>query len=156
MNKNTKSHGMSESRLSKIGEHIKNNYINNNKYIGTSTLIYRNGEIAYLDIQGQQDRERSIQLNRDTIFRIYSMTKPITSVALMSLYEEGKIQLDDFVHKYIPSWKNLKKQGFLNMVAFRAIFCGFAHFHKISAYFPGRLMPGVIRCMQLSASSTFL
>ena len=94
MNKNTKSHGMSESRLSKIGEHIKNNYINNNKYIGTSTLIYRNGEIAYLDIQGQQDRERSIQLNRDTIFRIYSMTKPITSVALMSLYEEGKIQLD--------------------------------------------------------------
>ena len=108
MNKNTKSHEMSESKLSKINEHIKNNYINNNKYIGTSTLIYRKGEIAYLDIQGQQDRERSIPLKRDTIFRIYSMTKPITSVALMTLYEEGKFQLDDFVYKYIPSWKNLK------------------------------------------------
>mgnify|MGYP000848521299 FL=1 len=108
MNKNTKSHGMSESKLSKINKHIKNNYINNNKYIGTSTLIYRQGEIAYLDIQGQQDRERSIPLKRDTIFRIYSMTKPITSVALMTLYEEGKFQLDDFVYKYIPSWKNLK------------------------------------------------
>ena len=108
MNKNTKSHGMSKSKLSKIDEHIKNNYINNNKYIGTSTLIYRKGEIAYLDIQGQQDRERSIPLKRDTIFRIYSMTKPITSVALMTLYEEGKFQLDDFVYKYIPSWKNLK------------------------------------------------
>ena len=108
MNKNTKSHAMSESKLSKINKHIKNNYINKNKYIGTSTLIYREGEIAYLDIQGQQDRERSIPLKRDTIFRIYSMTKPITSVALMTLYEEGKFQLDDFVYKYIPSWKNLK------------------------------------------------
>ena len=60
MNKNTKSREMSEFKLSKITEHIKNNYISNNKYIGTSTLIYRNGKIAYLDIQGQQDRERAI------------------------------------------------------------------------------------------------
>ena len=70
MNKNTKSHGMSESKLSKINKHIKNNYINNDKYIGTSTLIYRKGKIAYLDIQGQQDRERSIPL-KEILFSEY-------------------------------------------------------------------------------------
>ena len=99
MNKNTKSHEMSDFKLSKITEHIKNNYISNNKYIGTSTLVYRKGEIAYFDIQGQQDRERAIPLKRDTIFRIYSMTKPITSVAMMTLYEEGKFQFLHFLCK---------------------------------------------------------
>ena len=107
MNKNTKSHEMSELKLSKITEHIKNNYISNNKYIGTSTLIYRRGEIAYLDIQGQQDRERAIPLKRDTIFRIYSMTKPITSVAMMILYDRSFYKLDDDLSKYLPEYENV-------------------------------------------------
>ena len=53
------------------------------------------------------DAERGKPVKEDTIFRIYSMSKPITSVALMTLYEEGRFQLDDPVHKFIPSWEDL-------------------------------------------------
>ena len=108
MNHQIKKSNLSEERLSKIKKHITKNYINTNKYIGTVTAIYKNDNIAFLDIQGMQDRERNIPLKRDSIFRIYSMTKPITSVAMMILYELGKFQIDDPVHKFIPSWKNLK------------------------------------------------
>lgn len=108
MNHQIKKSNLSEERLSKIKKHITENYINTNKYIGTITAIYKNDNIAFLDIQGMQDRERNIPLKRDSIFRIYSMTKPITSVAIMILYELGKFQIDDPVHKFIPSWKNLK------------------------------------------------
>ena len=108
MNHQIKKSNLSEERLSKITKHITENYINTNKYIGTVTAIYKNDNIAFLDIQGMQDRERNIPLKRDSIFRIYSMTKPITSVAMMILYESGKYQIDDPVHKFIPSWKNLK------------------------------------------------
>ncbi len=108
MNHQIKKSNVSEERLSKIKKHITENYIDTNKYIGTITAIYKNDNIAFLDIQGMQDRERNIPLKRDSIFRIYSMTKPITSVAMMILYELGKFQIDDPVHKFIPSWKNLK------------------------------------------------
>ena len=108
MNHQIKKSNLSEERLSKIKKHITENYIDTNKYIGTITAIYKNDNIAFLDIQGMQDRERNIPLKRDSIFRIYSMTKPITSVAMMILYELGKFQIDDPVHKFIPSWKNLK------------------------------------------------
>ncbi len=108
MNHQIKKSNLSEERLSKIKKHITENYINTNKYIGTVTAIYKNDNLAFLDIQGMQDRERNIPLKRDSIFRIYSMTKPITSVAMMILYELGKFQIDDPVHKFIPSWKNLK------------------------------------------------
>ncbi|MEI6419443.1 MAG: serine hydrolase domain-containing protein, partial [Sphingomonadales bacterium] len=65
------------------------------------------GEIAHIGAQGLADVERGVPLREDTIFRIYSMTKPITSVALMMLVEQGKIALEDPVHRYIPEWKNL-------------------------------------------------
>ena len=58
-------------------------------------------------VQGFADLERKTPLKDDTIFRIYSMTKPITSVAFMMLVEEGLVALDEPVHKYIPEWKNL-------------------------------------------------
>ena len=108
MNHQIKKSSLSEERLNKITNHIAENYINTNKYIGTLTAIYKNDNIAFLDIQGLQDRERNIPLKRDSIFRIFSMTKPITSVAMMILYESGKFQIDDPIHKFIPSWKNLK------------------------------------------------
>ena len=108
MNHQIKKSSLSEERLNKITKHIAENYINTNKYIGTLTAIYKNDNIAFLDIQGLQDRERNIPLKRDSIFRIFSMTKPITSVAMMILYESGKFQIDDPVHKFIPLWKNLK------------------------------------------------
>ena len=58
-------------------------------------------------MQGFADVERKVPVKDDTIFRIYSMTKPITSVAFMMLFEEGRVALDEPVHKYIPEWKNL-------------------------------------------------
>ena len=68
--------------------------------------VARHGHLAYSKSFGQMDRERGKPTADDTIFRIYSMTKPITSVALMTLYEQGYFQLNDPVSRYVPSWKN--------------------------------------------------
>lgn len=100
--------GLDTKRLARIGEHLQQRYIEPGKLPGTLTLVARRGEIAYLDIRGQMDVERNKPVQRDTLFRVYSMTKPITSIALMQLYEQGRFLLDDPVHKFIPSWKNLQ------------------------------------------------
>ena len=65
----------------------------------------RRGKVAYCEPLGHLEIERRRPVTPDSIWRIYSMTKPITSVGLMMLYEEGRFQLDDPVHKFIPSWK---------------------------------------------------
>jgi CubicO group peptidase (beta-lactamase class C family) len=95
------------ARLARLEAHLAEKYVNPGRLPGTLTLISRAGEIAHQGVQGWADVERARPLTPDTIFRIYSMTKPITSVALMMLVEEGRIALDDPVHRYIPSWKNL-------------------------------------------------
>ncbi len=100
--------GLSTERLSQIDRHLTENYIEPGKLAGALTLVARKGEIAHFSAIGQMDAERGKATRDDTIFRIYSMSKPITSVALMSLYEEGRFQLDDPVHKFIPSWENLR------------------------------------------------
>src|SRR5260221_9249656 len=69
--------------------------------------MYRRGKIVHSTVKGLADVERKVPVKDDTIFRIYSMTKPITSVAFMMLFEEGRVALDEPVHKYIPEWKNL-------------------------------------------------
>src|SRR5450432_1889208 len=66
----------------------------------------RRGHLAYFKSLGQMDRERAKPMRDDTIFRIYSMTKPITSVALMMLYERGYFQLNDPVHRFVPEWRD--------------------------------------------------
>ncbi len=78
------------------------------KIPGALTLVARRGKVCYVDVAGKSDLERQTPLASDTIMRIYSMTKPITSVALMTLYEQGLFSLADPVHRYIPSWKNLR------------------------------------------------
>jgi CubicO group peptidase (beta-lactamase class C family) len=70
-------------------------------------VVYRRGKLIHSAVQGFADLERKVALKEDTIFRIYSMTKPITSIAFMMLVEEGRVALDEPVHKYIPEWKNL-------------------------------------------------
>src|SRR5690606_25371265 len=65
------------------------------------------GQLVHASAQGYMDVERGRPLQHDTLFRIYSMTKPITSVALMMLVEDGLIALDDPVHRYIPQWRDL-------------------------------------------------
>ena len=97
--------GLSSSRLSRIGGHLKR-YVDAGKIAGTLTLIARRGQIAYLEPLGHLEIERRRPVTPDSIWRIYSMTKPITSVGLMMLYEEGRFQLDDPVHRFIPSWQN--------------------------------------------------
>lgn len=99
--------GLSSPRLERIRTHLQR-YINTGKVAGTLTLVARQGQIAYFEPQGHLELERQRPMQRDTIFRIYSMTKPITSVALMMLYEQGLFQLDDPVHTFIPSWDHLR------------------------------------------------
>ncbi len=99
--------GMSGAALARIDAHLKHNYIDAGRFPGTQLLVWRRGRIAHHAVQGFADIARERVLAEDSIFRIYSMTKPITSVAFMMLVEEGRVALDEPVHKYIPEWKNL-------------------------------------------------
>ncbi|MEI6440314.1 MAG: serine hydrolase domain-containing protein [Alphaproteobacteria bacterium] len=98
--------GLDASRLERITDHINRNYIEPQKIAGCQIAVARHGHTAYSRSFGSMDIERSKPMADDTIFRIYSMTKPITSVALMSLFEKGYFQLNDPVSRYVPSWKN--------------------------------------------------
>ncbi|MFK8050280.1 MAG: serine hydrolase domain-containing protein [Halioglobus sp.] len=100
--------GVNSEQLARIGEHFKNRYVGPGKIPGSLALVARRGQVCYLDVGGHSDLERDTAMSSDTIFRIYSMTKPITSVALMTLYEKGMFSLTDPVHRYIPSWRNLQ------------------------------------------------
>lgn len=100
--------GLSGDRLARITSHLQSRYITPQKIMGCSTLVARKGEIVYRTDLGKMDIERDKDLAADTIFRIYSMSKPITSVALMMLYEQGQFQLADPVFKFIPQWRDLQ------------------------------------------------
>ena len=100
--------GLSPERLARIETHLDRRYIEPGKIVGCLTLVARDGRLAWLSCQGLRDRERDLPMSEDTIFRIYSMSKPITSIALMSLYEEGGFQLDDPVAKFIPEFRDLR------------------------------------------------
>jgi len=99
--------GLISSRLEAIPKFMQT-YLDSGKLAGVSTLVARRGEIVHFDCIGVRDKETKAPLTPDTIFRIYSMTKPVTSLALMMLYEEGKFQLHHPVSRYIPSFKKLK------------------------------------------------
>ncbi len=99
--------GMSKAALDRLEHHLKSRYVDAGRFPGTQLLVYRRGNVVHSTVQGFADLERKVPLKDDTIFRIYSMTKPITSVAFMMLFEEGRVALDEPVHKYIPEWKNL-------------------------------------------------
>ena len=100
-----KAAGFEEAKLARIGEHLRQSYIEPEKIPGCQVLVSRHGIPAYFESIGLMDRERSKPMRDDTIFRIYSMSKPITSVALMMLWEEGRFQLTDPIHRFIPSWR---------------------------------------------------
>jgi len=98
--------GFDANRLERITAHLERNYIEPGKIVGCQVLVARHGHVAYFRSLGLMDRERGLPMRDDTIFRIYSMTKPITSVALMTLYEQGYFQLNDPVHRVIPEWRD--------------------------------------------------
>lgn len=97
--------GLSSERLERISTAVQHS-IDDKRIAGAVTLVIRHGQVAYYKAQGMADREASKAMQRDAIFRICSMTKPITSVAAMILYEEGKFLLDDPISQYLPEFKN--------------------------------------------------
>jgi CubicO group peptidase (beta-lactamase class C family) len=98
--------GFDAKRLDRITDHLTRAYIEPGKIAGCQTLVARRGHVAYFTSLGYADRERALPVADDTIFRLFSMTKPITSVALMTLYEQGYFQLNDPVSRVIPEWRN--------------------------------------------------
>ncbi len=100
--------GISIDSLARLDQHLLSRYVQPEKIAGCLTLVSRRGEIAHLSAMGSMDRERNKPMGIDTIFRFYSMTKPITSVALMQLHEQGMFQLTDPVSRFIPQWRDLQ------------------------------------------------
>ena len=98
--------GLNSAALERIDRFLMERYIEPGRLPNTSLLVHRRGETAHFSTQGLMDVERGRPVEKDTIFRIYSMTKPITSVAMMMLFEEGHFQLDDPVHQHIPEWQD--------------------------------------------------
>ena len=99
--------GMSPEKLAQVKPAVQA-LVDTEKIAGASIIVARKGEIVLFETFGMMDTEVKKPVEKDTIFRFYSMTKPITSVAVMMLYEEGKLNLDDPVSKYIPEFKGLK------------------------------------------------
>jgi CubicO group peptidase (beta-lactamase class C family) len=89
-------------------DHMLKSYIDSSKAMGLSALIFEKGKEVYYNAYGYADKEANIPMDRNTIVRIFSMTKPIVGVALMTLYEKGKFQLDDPLYQYAPEFKDMK------------------------------------------------
>lgn len=104
---NPESVGLSAERLARIGAAVQRS-IDEKRIAGAVTLVARRGHIAWLKAQGMMDREAGKPMEADALFRICSMSKPITSLAAMMLYEDGRFLLDDPVSRYIPEFKNPK------------------------------------------------
>jgi len=99
--------GLSSARLDHLRT-VMQSYVDEGKLAGLISLVARRGKVAFLDCYGMMDIEANKPMQLDTILRIYSLTKPIASVAFMMLIEEGLVRLDDPVSKFIPEFKDLK------------------------------------------------
>jgi CubicO group peptidase (beta-lactamase class C family) len=102
--------GFSSERLLRINS-LMNRYVESGKLAGIDTCVVRCGQIVHRETFGHQNLETKTPMSKDSIFRIYSMTKPIASVALMMLYEESLFNLTDTVNQYISAFKNVKVWG---------------------------------------------
>ena len=100
--------GMSSERLDRIGSILQAKYVDTGEIAGISTLVARHGEIVHSSQVGQRDREAGLAMTDDTIFRIYSMTKPIVSTALMLLHEEAAFQLEHPLANYLPAFGSVQ------------------------------------------------
>lgn len=101
--------GLSAQRLERIDRHIQG-YIDRKEAAGAVGLIARQGKVAWVKTWGHQDREAGVPMAEDTIFRIYSMSKPITTVAVMMLHEEGHFFLDDPLSRFLPEFADMQVQ----------------------------------------------
>lgn len=98
---------MDKKRLSRIDSLLQNE-IGNKRIPGASVMVYKDGEICFDKQYGYADVENGKKISKDTIFRLYSCTKPITATALMILFERGELDLEYPLHRYIPAYKNMK------------------------------------------------
>ena len=98
--------GMSSVQLQRLSQ-LASKYVGEGRVPGMVNLVMRNGEIVHFEAVGNRGVDDNTPMRRDDLFRIYSMTKPITSVAAMQLYEQGKFQLSDLVTKFIPELQSL-------------------------------------------------
>lgn len=99
--------GLSTSRLQRIND-FTHKYVDEGYLPGTMTLVARRGQVVHFDCYGQRNLEAGLPIAEDTIFRIFSMTKPITSVAALSLYEQGHFTLDTPVSHFIPAFQHME------------------------------------------------
>ncbi len=99
--------GLSKERLARLDGMLQT-MVDERELAGVVTLLARHGKVAFIDVAGVQDIESNRPMTRDSIFRIFSMTKPITGVAMMMLYEEGHWRLNDPVSRYIPEFETLR------------------------------------------------
>jgi CubicO group peptidase (beta-lactamase class C family) len=99
--------GLDPGRLARLDAYL-DGFVANGRHKGSLLVVTRGGRIAHVSHRGQRDAEAGLPVEPDTIWRIYSMTKPITSVAAMMLYEEGALSLFDSVAKFIPSFEDLR------------------------------------------------
>ncbi|MEM8925153.1 MAG: serine hydrolase domain-containing protein [Actinomycetota bacterium] len=100
--------GLDPARLARADDVVKARYLDTGRYAGYSLLISRGGKVGHLSTQGMRNVASGAPMTEDTIVRIYSMSKPITSMALLSLYEEGLFRLEEPVSTFIPSWSDLR------------------------------------------------
>jgi CubicO group peptidase (beta-lactamase class C family) len=99
--------GFDPARLDRIDRHFRH-YVDDGRLPGWLIVVSRAGQIVHVGSCGERDKEAGLPVEHDTLFRIYSMTKPITSVAAMMLYEEGRFELKDPVSRYIPSFADVR------------------------------------------------
>lgn len=100
--------GVSLERLNRVSE-ISKNYVSDGRVPGIVTMIARKGKLIYFEAFGNRGVKSKVKIKKNDLFRIYSMTKPITAIAAMQLYEKGKFQLNDPITKYLPELDNLKR-----------------------------------------------
>jgi len=97
-------HGLDPARLDRIVRHLDRHYLEPGRLPNYDVAVLRRGKLALRATGGMADVEKGVPLRDDAIFRIYSMTKPVTSVALMQLFEQGRFQLDEPVVRHLPEW----------------------------------------------------
>ncbi|MFK7864539.1 MAG: serine hydrolase domain-containing protein [Pseudohongiellaceae bacterium] len=102
---NAESAGFSSEGLEKVTERLQQ-HIDDGDIPGVVATVIRDGKVVYFEALGERDIEQSLPMEADTLFRIYSMTREITSVAALQLYEQGKFKLDDPIKKYLPEFEN--------------------------------------------------
>jgi CubicO group peptidase (beta-lactamase class C family) len=99
--------GLDPGRLARIDRHL-DRYVQDGRLAGWQLLVSRDGRIAHLGLGGTRDLEAGLPVEPDTIWRIFSMTKPITSVAATMLWEEGRFELKDPIERFLPAFADMR------------------------------------------------